>query len=87
MKGESASFPCHKTIYGDSDDAIDKVNPPPAPSVCPGAAAVARKFGRDMVIIQVAMRMGAIENSFLDDALERTINPEDLSIDNKDAHL
>ncbi len=57
------------------------------PSVCPGAAAVARKFGRDMVIIQVATRMGVITDSFLDDALERTINPEDLSVNPKDAHL
>lgn len=86
LKGDNPSFSCHKTIYSDSYNVIDK-SPPREPSVCPGAAAVARKFGRDMVIIQVATRMGVITDSFLDDALERTISPEDLSVNPKDAHL
>lgn len=87
LTGREVSFVCHKTVYGDLDDIIDGNTPPPAPSVCPGAAAVARKFGRDMVIIQVGTRMGAIESDFLDDALSRTIGPESLNIKKKDVHL
>tara|TARA_Y100001956_G_scaffold28119_1_gene27775 strand:+ start:2239 stop:2661 length:423 start_codon:yes stop_codon:yes gene_type:complete len=87
LTGREVSFNCHKTVYGDLDDIIDGNTPPVAPSVCPGAAAVARKFGRDMVIIQVGTRMGVIESNFLDDALSRTIEPESLHINKKDVHL
>lgn len=81
LRGDSPSFSCHKTIYREDNKVRSE------PSVCPGAAAVARKFGRDMVIIQVAIRLSVIENTFLDEAIERTISPSELSIKKKDAYL
>jgi len=84
LRGENPSFSCHKTVYrNNTDSGRENVKT----SVCPGAAAVARKFGRDMVIIQVATRMRVIEDTFLDDALKRTIGPSDLVINKKDAYL
>lgn len=80
VSGREASFICHKTLHTGGKT-------PTKPSVCPGAAAVSRKMGRDTVIIQLAMRMGVIDDGFLNEALKCTIEPEYLDFSNDDIYF
>lgn len=79
LLGAEQSFPCHKTVYHKNTEKLN--------SLCPGAAAVARKAGRDTVLIQVATRLGLIPTTFLDDSAPLTIDSKDLNIDLKRVHL
>ena len=79
----SMRFHCHKTVY-----RSDRVNfnddgeyTPKEISHCPGAAAVARKFGRDTVAVQVASRLEFIDENHYDGTLEGTLGPQDLQVD------
>ena len=54
---------------------------------CPGAAAVARKYGRDTVMVQVATRMGVIPEDHFDSALELTIGKDQLNVDPQKAKI
>jgi hypothetical protein len=83
LSGREASFPCHKTVYSSNH----KERKSDAWSLCPGAAAVARKFGRDITLIQVASRMNAVSQSFLDASMALTIDPSDLNVDLKKARI
>lgn len=89
LSGEHSTFHCHKTVYrtdGRNHDNEGNYHPVDV-CQCPGAAAVARKFGRDTVMVQVATRLGALEPDHYDDALAETIDPEDLSIDRAKAKI
>jgi len=89
LSGEHETFPCHATVYRkdrrnhDEDDNYRPVDV----SVCPGAAAVSRKFGRDLTIVQLATRLGMIPYDHYDGALAETLEPEDLAIDKVKARI
>ncbi len=89
LSGKDSTFHCHKTVYrNDGRNHDEEGNYQPVDvSHCPGAAAVARKFGRDTVMVQVASRLGAIGHDHYDEALEQTLEPEDLNIDTKRARI
>lgn len=82
LSGKDSTFHCHKTVYrndGRNHDEEGNYRPVDV-SHCSGAAAVARKFGRDTVMVQVATRLGAIPYDHYDEALSLTLEPEDLNI-------
>jgi len=87
LSGKQTTFHCHKTVYREDGRNHDEDgNYVPADVCqCPGAMAVARKFGRDTVMVQVATRLGAIPHDHYDDALPLTLEPEDLDLDPKKA--
>lgn len=89
LNGESMTFSCHKTVY--RPDGVnfndDGEYTPKEVSHCPGAAAVARKFGRDTVAVQVASRLGFIDEDHYDGALEGTLEPQDLQVDETVARI
>lgn len=89
LSGEHNTFPCHKTVYrGDGRNHDDDGNYRPVDVCqCPGAAAVARKFGRDIVMVQVATRLGEISPDHYDSAMVTTIDPIDLGIDRVKARI
>ena len=88
LTGEQQTFNCHATVYrkdgrnfqGDEYRPVDV-------SHCPGAAAVARKFGRDTVAVQIAERLGMISPDHFDSAADETLDPADLDIEPYDVHL
>lgn len=89
LSGEHETFPCHKTVYrkdGRNHDEDENYRPVDV-SVCPGAAAVSRKFGRDLTIVQLATRLGFIPYDHYDEALPLTLEPEDLPIDREKARI
>lgn len=83
LSGREPSFPCHKTVYGNGS----RKPKGDTWSLCPGAAAVARKFGRDTTLIQVATRLGAISDNFLEPSMPLTLETSDLKIDLKKARI
>lgn len=89
LTGESMSFPCHKSVYKSDGRNFDEEGEykPTDIQQCPGAMAVCKKFGRDAVIVQVSTRMGFIPEGHYDEALDETIEPEQLNIDKKKAHI
>lgn len=89
LSGKDSTFHCHKTVYrNDGRNHDDEGNYLPVDvSHCPGAAALARKFGRDTVMVQVASRLGAIAHDQYDEALALTLEPEDLNINMKRARI
>ncbi len=89
LTGQSSSFPCHKSVFradGRNHDDEGNYNPTDV-TVCPGAAAVARKFGRDPQIVQIGYRLGFIKENHYDEALSETLEPSDFDIDLRDVHL
>ncbi len=89
LTGQSSTFPCHKTVYredGRNHDDDGNYTPKDV-SVCPGAAAVARKFGRDLQIVQIGYRLGFIKEDHYDEALAETLEPADIDIKLRDVHL
>lgn len=89
LSGEHTTFHCHKTVYR-RDDRNHKKNGDYVPvdvSQCPGAAAIARKFGRDSVMVQIATRLGVIPPDYYDEAMGLTIEIEQLCIDRKKARI
>lgn len=89
LSGETQTFPCHKTVYrsdGRNHDDEGKYTPVDI-CHCPGAVAVARKFGRDTVMMQLATRMGVIPEDHYDDAMGKTLEPGDLDIDRTRARI
>lgn len=89
LSGEDETFPCHATVYRpDSRNHDEEGNYRPVDvSVCSGAAALARKFGRDTTMVQLATRLGFIPYDHYDEALAKTIEPEDLNVDRQKARL
>ncbi len=89
LSGQHETFSCHATVYrkdGRNHDENENYRPVDV-SVCPGAAAVARKFGRDLTIVQLATRLGFIPYEHYDEALPLTLEPEDLPIDREKARI
>jgi len=87
--GEYPTFHCHKTVYrkdGRNFDDDDNYRPVDV-AHCAGAMAVCRKLGRDPVVVQVATRLKVISHDHYDDARRETIEPCDLLIDRRKAHL
>lgn len=80
LTGASQSFACHKTVHRDDGRNFDDEGnyAPVSVSQCPGAAAVARKLGRDTVMAQIAIRLGVIASDHFDKALSLTIDLGDL---------
>jgi len=89
LSGEKQTFHCHKTVYRDDGrNHDDEGNYRPVDVCqCPGAAAVARKFGRDTVMVQVATRLGVIDLDHYDAAIPSTIGPNDLTINRDSARV
>jgi hypothetical protein len=89
LSGKDQTFHCHKTAYRDDDrNHDDEGNYRPLDIChCPGAAAVARKFGRDTVMVQIATRLGAISPNHYDGATVLTIQPEELNLDRARAQI
>lgn len=89
LAGQHHSFHCHKTVYAPGANNFDEDGryTPKDVAVCAGAAAVARKFGRDMQVVQIATRLGTIPYDHYDEAMAMTIEPGDLSINNKRARI
>lgn len=89
LVGKDSTFHCHKTVYTEDDRNFDDDGNyvPIDVAHCPGAAAVCRKFGRDTVIVQLANRLGIIEENHFDRALGTTVNPEDIKINKREVHL
>jgi hypothetical protein len=89
LSGVEPSFPCHSTVYrpdGRNFDDDDEYRPVDI-CHCPGAIAVARKFGRDTTLVQIATRLGAIAPDHYDEALSLTLEPSDLKVDRKKVWL
>lgn len=89
LNGEAMSFHCHKTVRrgnGVNFDADGNYAPKDV-CHCPGAIAVARKFGRDAVSVQLAERLGLIPLDHYDLALEDTVGAEELLIDRVKARI
>lgn len=89
LSGDTSTFHCHKTVHrSDGRNYNEEGSYQPVDvSHCPGAAAVARKCGRDTVMVQVASRLGAIAEDHFDEALELTLDPDEMDIDRRKAHL
>ena len=89
LSQRSATFPCHKTAHRPDGRNFDEDGnyAPTDVSVCPGAAAVARKFGRDLQIVQLGYRLGFISENHYDEAMSETMEPSDFDIDPKDVYL
>lgn len=89
LKGNQTSFPCHKTVYRSDDRNFteDGEYAPVDVAHCPGAAAVARKFGRDPVVVQVAIRLDVIPYNHYSEAEALTIEPSGLRISPRDCYL
>lgn len=89
LSGEHQTFSCHKTVHRKDGRNYDEDGnyTPVDVAHCPGAIAVARKFGRDTVLVQVATRLGEIAQDHYDDAMACTIEPESLAIDPRKAHI
>lgn len=89
LSGKDSTFHCHKTVYrNDGRNHDEEGNYQPVDvSHCPGAVAVARKYGRDTVMVQVASRLGVIAPDHYDDALELTLEPEDLNVSSERAKI
>lgn len=89
LSGAHETFSCHKTVFRDDGRNHDEDGRyrPVDVSVCPGAAAVARKFGRDLTIVQLATRLGLIENDHYDEAIALTLSPEHICIDRAKARI
>lgn len=89
LSGEDTTFHCHKTVYREDGRNFDDVGEYQPKDVChcPGAMAVARKYGRDPVMVQVANRLGVISDDHYDQAKNLTIEPEQLQIDRKHARI
>lgn len=89
LSGEHMTFHCHHTVHrADGRNFDDDGNFTPNDICqCPGAAAVARKFGRDTVLVQVASRLGVIPATHYDEALPLTIEPSELNIDREKARI
>lgn len=89
LSGEHTAFHCHKSVYrsdGRNFDENEDYHPTDV-CQCPGAVAVARKFGRDPVIVQVATRLGVIPSDHYDEAKDLTLDPADLKLDRKKARI
>jgi len=89
LSGEHETFPCHKTVYRKDNrnhDEDDNYRPVDV-SVCAGAAAVARKFGRDLTIVQLATRLGMIPYDHYDEASSLTLEPDELAVDCEKARI
>lgn len=89
LSQESQTFSCHKTIHrpdGRNYDSDGRYAPVDI-SYCPGAIAVVKKFGRDVVAVQLGVRLGVIQEDHYDKALELTIDPCDLAINKKRARI
>ncbi|MFK5949514.1 MAG: hypothetical protein QM500_12180 [Methylococcales bacterium] len=83
LSGKDSAFHCHKTVHrsdGRNFDDNDEYVPKDI-CQCPGAAAVAQKFGRDVTVVQIAIRLGVISADYYDESLPLTLNAEDLNID------
>lgn len=89
LSGTASTFHCHKTVYReDNRNQDDEGNFQPVDVAhCPGAAAVARKFGRDTTMVQVAGRLGVIPSDHYDQAIRNTLNVDDLEIDPQRARI
>lgn len=89
LAGENAVFHCHKTVYAANGNNFDKADryTPNNVSVCAGAAAVARKCGRDMQMVQIAIRLGEISDDHYDEAVQMTIGAADLAINARRARV
>jgi hypothetical protein len=89
LAGKDQTFHCHKTVYRDDNRNHDEEGNyrPLDICQCPDAAAVARKCGRDTVMVQVATRLGVIAQNHYDGAMAVTIQPEDLNLDRAKLHL
>jgi len=89
LNGTAATFPCHKTVYrkdGRNHDDNGQYKPVDI-SHCPGAMAVCRKFGRDPQVVQVATRLGFIEEDHYTEAEAGTLSAESLLIDRQKAYI
>jgi hypothetical protein len=89
LSGEEMSFHCHNTVHKKNNNNFDDEGNyrPTDVAHCPGAMAVLRKFGRDATLIQIAIRMGVIEDNHYDDSKHKTINPSNLKINKKRARI
>lgn len=89
LSGQDMTFHCHKTVYREDGRNFDEEGNyhPKDICQCPGAAAVARKYGRDTVMVQVAMRMGVIPENHYDSALDLTIDKDQLNVDPQKAKI
>ncbi len=88
LSGTQSTFHCHKTVYReDGRNFEDEQYKPVDVCQCPGAAAVARKFGRDTAMVQIASRLGVIAPDHYDEALPLTIDPSELKVDLQRCHL
>lgn len=89
LSGAHSTFHCHRTVYrSDGRNHDEEGNYQPVDICqCSGAAAVARKFGRDTVMVQVATRLGTIPPDHYDVALPLTIEPFELSVDEARAKI
>jgi hypothetical protein len=82
LSGKEESFPCHKTVYREDGRNHDENGDykPVDVSTCAGAAALCRKYGRDMVIVQLAYRLGVIPYEHYDSASDTVLEPGDLVV-------
>ena len=89
LRGQTSTFHCHKSVYRDDGRNHDEDGEfvPNDVCHCPGAAAVARKCGRDTQMVQIATRLGAISQKHFDEAAAATIEPDTLDINWEKFHL
>ena len=82
LLSQSPSFPCHKTVYNNNAhyDSEGELIIPNTAKVCAGAAALMKKIGFDMPIIQIAQRLRIIADNHYQDAELLTIDVDELNI-------
>lgn len=72
------SFNCHKTVY---EKGSTVKRPESQNAICAGAAAMARKAGKDMDMVKIASRLGELPYDYYDKAEALTLDVLDVDFD------